>query len=99
MTQFMKAESGPFSIALSNIAEVENGDVPVYNVVESKVEVYAKGHTIYVKDANESPAALYDVKGRKIDFAKGQNDYTFNVALDGVYFINVDGKTLKVLIK
>ncbi|MBP5584427.1 MAG: hypothetical protein J6X43_10865, partial [Bacteroidales bacterium] len=97
-TQFLKAESGPFSIALSNIAEVENY-VAVQNVVKSNAEVYAIGHTIYVKNAEYVETAVYDVKGGKINFAKDATEYEFNIKLDGVYLVKVGNEMFKVVVK
>ncbi|MBR4115136.1 MAG: InlB B-repeat-containing protein, partial [Bacteroidales bacterium] len=100
MTQFMKAESGPFSIALSNIAEVETDDQDaVYDLSGSNAKAYAWGHTIYVKGAEGEDVAVYDVKGRKIDAAEGQDEYEFNVRLDGVYFVKVGEYTFKVVVE
>ncbi|MBR3980083.1 MAG: T9SS type A sorting domain-containing protein, partial [Bacteroidales bacterium] len=100
MTQFMKAESGPFSIALSNIAEVESdGPDAVYDLSGSNAKAYAWGHTIYVKGAKGEDVAVYDVKGRKIDAAEGQDEYEFNVRLDGVYFVKVGEYTFKVVVE
>ena len=97
-TQFLKAESGPFSLAMSNIAEVEN-NVAVQNVVKSNADVYAIGHTIYVKNAEYAETAVYDVKGGKINFAKDATEYEFNIKLDGVYLVKVGESTFKVIIK
>ena len=97
-TQFLKAESGPFSIALSNIAEVENY-VAVQTIVKSNAEVYAIGHTIYVKNAEYAETAVYDVNGSKINFAKDAAEYEFDIKLDGVYLVKVGNETFKVVIK
>jgi hypothetical protein len=97
---FMKAESGPFALALSNIAEAENmGDPDAIESVEYEIEAYAVGHTIYVKNAGESPVELYDVRGQRINSADGQNEYEFNVSLGGVYLVKVGNKTAKVLVQ
>ena len=96
--KFLKAESGPFVIALSNIAEAEN-NVAVCRITKSNAEVYAIGHTIYVKNEEYAETAVYDVKGRKINFAKDATEYEFNIKLDGVYFVKVGESTFKVIIK
>ncbi|MBP5723960.1 MAG: InlB B-repeat-containing protein [Bacteroidales bacterium] len=97
---FMKAESGPFAIALSNIAEAENmGDPDAIESVEYEIEAYAVGHTIYVKNAGESPVKLYDVRGQRINSSDGQDEYEFNVSLGGVYLVKVGNKTAKVLVQ
>ena len=97
---FMKAESGPFALALSNIAEAENmGDPDAIESVEVNIEAYAIGHTIYVKNAGGSPVEVYDMRGQRINSSDGQNEYEFNVSLGGVYLVKVGNKTAKVLVQ
>ena len=98
-TQFLKAESGPFAIALSNIAELETVDVPVYNVVKSNAEVYAIGHTIYVKNPDILATTIYDINGHRLFMSQEQDNMEFSVNLAGVYFVKVGGETFVVVIK
>ncbi|MBR5433383.1 MAG: InlB B-repeat-containing protein [Bacteroidales bacterium] len=98
--QFLKAESGPFSLALSNIAEAENNNEQ--NAVESlgnNAEVYAISHTIYVSNAAGVETIVYDIHGQKIAAAKEQDYYEFPVKTDGVYFVRVGGMSFKVVIQ
>lgn len=102
-TQFMKAESGPFSLAISNIAEVENdGNQTAINVVESNVKVYTIGHTIYVKNAENQEIAIYDNEGRCINHtptanANMENEYMIRTC--GVYFVVVGNESFTVVVK
>ena len=99
-TQFLKAESGPFVIALSNIAELETFDVPVRNVVKSNIEVYAIGHTIYVKNSEGKTVTLFDNSGRVLERREIDMPIEeFMVRLDGVYFVRVDGESFAVIVK
>ncbi|MBP5584625.1 MAG: T9SS type A sorting domain-containing protein, partial [Bacteroidales bacterium] len=99
-TQFLKAESGPFSLAMSNIAELENIDVSIHTVVESNVEVYSVGHSIYVKNAEGKSIALFDNSGRAVERRKSEmSTEEFTVRLDGVYFVKVDGESFAVIVK
>ena len=99
-TQFLKAESGPFAIALSNIAELETFDVPVRNVVKSNIEVYAIGHTIYVKNSEGKTVTLFDNSGRVLERREIDMPIEeFMVRLDGVYFVRVDGESFAVIVK
>jgi len=98
-TQFMKAESGPFSLALSNIAEAENDDEGPTAVedIENQVVVYAIGHTIYVKNADGKDIKIYDNNGRAIANVADENE--ISVRLDGTYFVKVGNESFAVVIK
>ncbi|MBP5583150.1 MAG: hypothetical protein J6X43_04260, partial [Bacteroidales bacterium] len=97
-TQFLKAESGPFAIALSNIAEVENY-VSVQTLVKSNAEVYAIGHTIYVNNPDKLATAFYDINGHRLFMSQERDNIEFYVNLAGVYFVKVGGETFVVIIK
>jgi hypothetical protein len=96
---FMKAESGPFALALSNIAEAENMDQDAVPEMENSIVAYAVGHTIYVKNADGKTIELYDASGRKINTATGSEITEFAVPLDGIYFVKVEGETFKVIVR
>ncbi len=97
---FMKAESGPFSLALSNIAEAENNEEPeAIETIGNNAEVYAIGHTIYVNNAEGAEAIVYDIKGQKIATAKEQDNYEFSIRIDGIYLVKVGGASFKVMVK
>ncbi|MCQ2608378.1 MAG: InlB B-repeat-containing protein [Bacteroidales bacterium] len=104
-TQFMKAESGPFSLALSNIAEAENEDVdnPTgIEDVENAVVVYAIGHTIYVTNAEGNDITIYDNNGRNVSHTSTNNTSNvmqFDVRLDGTYFVKVGNESFAVIVK
>lgn len=99
-TQFMKAESGPFSLAISNIAEVEtNKDVAIRTVAESTVDVYSVARTIYVKNAAGVETAIYDVSGQKITSAEGLDDYAFPIKHNGVYVVTVGKQAFKIIVE
>ena len=98
--QFMKAESGPFSIAISNIAEAEtNEDVAIRTIAESSVDVYSVAHTIYVKNAAGSETTIYDINGQKLTSADGLDEYAFPIKQDGVYIVMVGKEIFKVVVK
>ena len=96
----MKAESGPFSIAISNIAEAEtNEDVAIRTIAESSVDVYSVAHTIYVKNAAGSETTIYDINGQKLTSADGLDEYAFPIKQDGVYIVMVGKEIFKVVVK
>ena len=97
---FQKAESGPFIIAISNIAELENmGEPDAVETVTNNAEVSVVGHTIYVNNAEGAETTVYDINGQKIATAKDQENYEFAVRLDGIYFVKVGGASFKVMVK
>ncbi len=98
-TQFMKVESGPFVMAISNIAEVENDDEnpTIVENLENQVVVYAVGHTIYVKNAEGDDITIYDNNGRTIANVADENEIF--VRLDGTYFVKVGNESFAVVIK
>ncbi len=103
-TQFLKAESGPFSLALSNIAEAENEEIdnPTgLEEVENAVVVYAIGHTIFVKNTEGNDITIYDNNGRVITNRNGESDMdvSFEVRLDGTYFVKVGNESFAVIVK
>ena len=98
---FLKAESGPFALAISNIAEVESIDnnVAISNTAMSKVEVYTIGHTIYVKNPDNLETTVYDISGHKLAIPQARDKFEISVKLDGVYFVKVGDKQFKVVVK
>lgn len=97
-TQFLKAESGPFSIALSNIAEVENCDdnVAISVVADENVKIYATDRTIRVLGVKGEQITVLTVDGRVI--AKTQAT-EIPVRLQGVYFVQVGNQTFKIVVE
>jgi len=100
-TQFMKAESGPFIIALSNIAEVENNDddVAVGTIEKSNAKAYAIGHTIYVNNPAFLETTIFDINGHKLANSQKQEYLEVSVKLDGVYVVKVGEELFKVVVK
>ncbi|MBP5582931.1 MAG: hypothetical protein J6X43_03125, partial [Bacteroidales bacterium] len=70
---FQKAESGPFSLAISNIAEVEN-KTAISFVAENPVNVYAAHNAIVVENAGENQITICNAIGQTIARAKGENN-------------------------
>ena len=97
----IKAESGPFSLALSNIAEAENAETTSVEDVENAVVVYAVDHTINVKNAIDKAITVYDNTGRVILHTPSADDViqSFDVKLQGVYFVKVEDQSFTVIVK
>lgn len=96
---FVKAESGPFNLAISNIAEVENKTAIPF-VEENPVNVYAAHNAIVVENAGENQIVICNALGQTIVRAKGENEAvkSFNVE-NGIYIVIVDNKAVKVVVE
>lgn len=93
---FMKAESGPFSLAISNIAELEN--LSVY-ALENNVLVFSKNQQILIKNASNAPIHVYSVNGVPVFSATGENAmYSIHVEEVGTYVVVVGSRTYKVVV-
>lgn len=106
-TQFMKSESGPFTLAISNIAELENEAPNAIHDVENAVFVYVVNHAINVKNADEKDIVIYDNNGRVITHSgvlqtpttNTSNITQFNIPLDGIYVVKVGNESFVVIVK
>ena len=96
---FVKAESGPFNLAISNIAEVEN-KTAISSVAENPVNVYAAHNAIVVGNAGENQIVICNAIGQTIVRAKGNNEAvkSFNVE-NGIYIVIVGNKAVKVAVE
>lgn len=96
---FVKAESGPFNLAISNIAEVEN-KTAISFVEENPVNVYAAHNAIVVENAGENQIVICNAIGQTIVRAKGNNEAvkSFNVE-KGIYIVIVGNKAVKVVVE
>ena len=96
---FVKAESGPFSMAISNIAEVEN-KTAISSVEENPVNVYAAHNVIVVENAGNNQITICNAIGQTIVRAKGMNEMvkSFDVE-NGIYIVIVGNKVVKVVVE
>ena len=97
---FIKAESGPFSLAMSNIAEIENQGTPIALVDENMVNVYSAHKAIVVENASENQITICNALGQTIARAKGENEIqkSFDVE-SGAYIVIVGNKAVKVVVE
>ena len=94
----LKAESGPFSLAMSNVAELENADA-IASIDNTPALVYGANKSIVVKEA-QSTVAVFDMQGRPVAKQTANGDVTIPVAKMGIYIVLVDGKQVfEVLVK
>jgi len=96
---FVKAESGPFSMAISNIAEVEN-KTAISSVEGNPVNVYAAHNAIVVENAGDNQITICNAIGQTIVRAKGMNEMvkSFDVE-NGIYIVIVGNKVVKVAVE
>ena len=96
---FVKAESGPFALAISNIAEVEN-TTAISSVEGNPVNVYVAHNAIVVENAGDKQITICNAIGQTIVRAKGKNEIvkTFDVE-NGIYIVIVGNKAVKVVVE
>ena len=96
---FIKAESGPFALAISNIAEVEN-TTAISSVEENPVNVYVAHNSIVVENAGNNQITICNAIGQTIVRAKGMNEKvkTFDVE-NGIYIVIIGNKAVKVVVE
>ena len=96
---FVKAESGPFVMAISNIAEVEN-QTSIMSVNENLMSVYAANNAIVVENAGEQQITICNAIGQPIVRTKGMNETRRTFAIEkGIYIVIVGNKAAKVLVE
>ena len=94
----LKAESGPFELAISNIAELENISDSIDEIAENQDIVYAKDKNIMVKSSINTNVLVFDRAG---NFVTRRNDVQFAeipVKTAGVYIVIVGENVFKVVI-
>ena len=97
---FVKAESGPFSLAMSNIAEVENQGTAIALVDENMANVYSAHNAIVVENAGENQITICNAIGQTIARAKGENNRQKIFAVEsGIYIVIVGNKAVKVVVE
>ena len=96
---FVKAESGPFVMAISNIAEVEN-QTSIMSVNENSMSVYAANNAIVVENAGEQQITICNAIGQPIVRTKGMNETRRTFAVEkGIYIVIVGNKAAKILVE
>ena len=95
---FQKAESGPFALAISNIAELEN-NVSVSDI-NNTAKVYSSHKNIVVENAGENQITVCNAIGQTIARVKAENDIQKTFAVEaGIYIVIVGNKAFKVAVE
>ena len=98
---FVKAESGPFILAISNIAEIESqGGTGISTVDGNAVNVYGTNNAIVIENTGENQITICNAMGQTIVHTKGMNETkrSFNVE-NGIYIVIVGNKAFKVVVE
>jgi len=91
---FLKIESGPFSVVLSNIAEAKMAD-SIDEEAADAVRVYTVDGTLMVDNAGDQPVRVVDALGRVWYYGEPAP-----VQLpSGVYVVTVGGVPSKIVVK
>ena len=98
---FVKAESGPFVLAISNIAEIESqGGTGISTVDGNSVNVYGTNNAIVIENSGENQITICNAMGQTFVRAKGMNETkrSFNVE-NGIYIVIVGNKAFRVVVE
>ena len=100
--KWQKAESGPFNIAISNIAEVEN-ETAVDGVVNDNVKVYPLAKQIIIENAEKQLVKVCDNTGREL-YRKNASQVCgqqlrVDIRTSGVYFVMVGTQAFTVIVE
>lgn len=98
---YKKAESGPFSLAISNIAEAENtGSTVVTEIGKEPVSVYAVDNAITIENAGEQQIIVSNVLGQTLVRTTGTDEPRMNIPMQsGVYIVIVGNTACKVVVE
>jgi hypothetical protein len=100
--KWQKAESGPFVIALSNIAEVENGTA-TDDIVSNNVKVYSFAKQIIIENAENQLVKVCDNTGREL-YRKNASQVCgqqlhVDIKTSGLYFVMVGIQAFTVIVE
>ena len=96
----LKAESGPFALAISNIAELETDiDDAITDIAENSVVVYAKDKTIVVESVLQNNIIVFDITGQVIVQKQNVETAAIPVQNVGAYLVFVGNKAYKVVVQ
>ena len=100
VTKPLKAESGPFVIAISNIAELENNTNPdAITDVRNNYTISVREKTITVMNLQGQHVAVYDVAGKCLYSTINATQAETTVPIVGMYVVKVDDEQQNVVIK
>ena len=92
---FVKAESGPFVMAISNIAELEQKNA--ITTIGNNAVIYATDNAIVVENSNDQNVSVFTITGQAVTQFKGDGNTI--VPQKGVYLVVVGTQTYRVVVK
>ena len=98
----LKAESGPFSLAISNVAELETSSEEVDAITDITVNqavVYADKKNIIVESSIPNDVTVFDLAGKIITHKQNIETTKIPIQTAGVYMVFVGDKAYKVVLK
>ena len=95
----LKAESGPFIIAISNIAELENYVDAIDEISENLAIVYANEKNIIVNSTEQANVLVFDITGQLVAQQEAQQLTVVQVKTAGVYIVIVGENVYKVSVQ
>ena len=100
VTKPLKAESGPFIIAISNIAELENNQTPDALVdLINNYNISVLENTIIISNLRGQDVAVYDVVGRCLYSTTNAKHVETTVPAIGTYIVKVGDERQNVMVK
>ena len=100
VTKPLKAESGPFIIAISNIAELENSQNPDALVdLTDNYSILVREKTIIISNLRGQDVAVYDVVGRCLYSTTNAMQAETTVPSIGTYVVKVGDEQQNVMVK
>ena len=95
----LKAESGPFALAISNIAELENYVDAIDEISENLAIVYANEKNIIVNSTEQANVLVFDITGQLVAQQEAQQLTVVQVKTAGVYIVIVGENVYKVSVQ
>lgn len=77
----------------------KNEDVAVDNISVNDIRTYTNGRNIIIENAAGREIKVYDATGKLVASRHADSNHTVFNAITGVYFIRIEGETLKVVVK
>ena len=99
VTKPLKAESGPFAIAISNIAEVENETPDAVATVQNTYSISVKHKAIIISNIQNEDVAIYDVTGKCLYSISKAKQAEATVPIAGTYVVKVGDARENVVVK
>lgn len=100
VTKPLKAESGPFVIVLSNIAELENGQNSIATIgAMNDYTISVREKTIVISNLHGQDIAVYDVVGRCLYSTSDVTQAETTVPAIGTYVVKVGDERQNVMVR